>query len=152
MKANFQVEADPTRQMRLQIEEIINGNMSNVSASNKHNLTLTKEGKIGLSNRVIVWKGFFDRTPVAIKITWDKQAIDREMRIFTALNATKDPNIEKHGIPKVYYHGLIIGGYHVIAMTLCDGSVEDRYAENNEQFSDLSILLILKRAVCGLAE
>lgn len=122
--------------------------MPNVSSSNTHNLTLTHKGLIGKSNRAIVWKGFFDKIPVAIKMTWDKQASDREMRIFEALNAIENPNIENYGIPNAYYHGPIVGGYYAMAMTLFDESIEDRYAEQDEQFSDLSILLILKRAVC----
>lgn len=134
--------------MNLDIKEIIKRNIPNVSSSNKYNLTLTHEGRIGNSNRAIVWKGFFDKIPVPIKITWDKKAADQEMRIFKALNAVENPKIENYGIPNVYYYGPINGGYHAIAMTLFDESVEDRYAVQNEQFSDLSILLILKRAVC----
>lgn len=133
--------------MQLDIKEIIKRNIPNVSSSNKHNLTLTHKGRIGISNRAIVWKGFFDTIPVAIKITWDKKAVEREMRIFKALNAIKNPNIEYYGIPNVYYHGPVIGRYYAIAMTLCDETLEDRYAEQDEQFSALSILLILKRAV-----
>lgn len=136
--------------MKRDIKEIIKREIPNVSSSNKCNLTLTHKGKIGNSDRAIVWKGFFDKIPVAVKITWDKQAIDREMRIFEALNAVENPNIEKLGIPNVYYYGPIIGRYYAIAMTLCDETIEDRYKEQGEQLSDLSILLILKRAVCIL--
>lgn len=138
------------RQMKQYIKEIIKQNIPNMSSSNEHNLTLTHKGQIGSSDRAIVWKGCFDRIPVAIKITWDKQAADREMRIFNALYAIENPMIEAFGIPNVYYYGPI-GRYHAIAMTLCDETIEERFAEQDEQISDLSILLILKRAVtCSL--
>lgn len=138
--------------MKRYIKEIIKQNIPNVSSSNEHNLTLTHKGQIGDSDRAIVWKGYFDKIPVAIKITWDKQAVDREMRIYNALYAIENPMIETFGIPNVYFYGpIFMGRYHAIAMTFCDETIEDRYVEQDEQFSDLSILLILKRAVtCSL--
>lgn len=69
------------------------------------------------------------------------------MKIFQALNATKDLDIEKMGIPRVFYYGIFLLKYHAIALTLFEGALENRYRLQNEKISDLSILLIFKRMV-----
>lgn len=69
------------------------------------------------------------------------------MDIFEALNATRDPNIEQHDIPRVYYHGKFLNNYNAIAMTLFDETLHDRYLAQNKSLSDLSILMIFKQAV-----
>lgn len=73
--------------------------------------------------------------------------MNQEMRILEALNATGNPNIEEHGIPRVYYHGAFLKNYFAIAMTLFDETLEKRYNIQGGHLSDLSILLIFKQAV-----
>lgn len=88
--------------------------------------------------------------PVALKIIWEHEAMDEEMAIFNALNATDNLEIEKHGIPRVYYNGPFLKHYHAIVMTLFDGTVADRYEKeraNGQSLSDLVILSIFMQAV-----
>lgn len=73
--------------------------------------------------------------------------MDEEMRIFQALNATENPDIEKQGILRVFYYGPFLN-HHAIAMTLCEGTLADRYKRQNEPLSYLSVLLIFRRTVC----
>lgn len=94
--------------------------------------------------------GFYDNVPVAVQIIWNKKRYRREMKAFIALNATNDENIEKHGIHRVFYHGKFLVRYHVIAMTLCEETLYNRFKLQNKKISELSILLIFKRAVCIL--
>lgn len=69
------------------------------------------------------------------------------MRVFNALNATADKNIETHGIARIYYHGPIFKKkYYVIAMTLLDGTFEGLIPPGS--VSEISILYILRQAVC----
>lgn len=89
---------------------------------------------------------------VAVKIIWDKESMDHEMAIFLALNATNDPEIESHRVPKIFYSGNVLGKYNAIAMTLFDETLEDRYKRQNKQpFAIFTVLLIFKQAV-GMAE
>lgn len=69
------------------------------------------------------------------------------MKIFQALNATNDLDIEKKGIARVFYAGPILQKYNAIVMSLFEETLEDRYELQNEHISDLSILLIFKRTV-----
>lgn len=69
------------------------------------------------------------------------------MRAFIALNATIDENIEKRGIPRVFYHGKILERHHAIVMTLFEETLYDRFKLQNKKISELSTLLIFKRAV-----
>lgn len=69
------------------------------------------------------------------------------MRIFKALNATENLNMEPHEVPRIYYHGPILGKYHAIAMTLFDGNLLERYLQQKQKLSDFSILMIFKQAV-----
>lgn len=71
----------------------------------------------------------------------------QEMKIFEALNATRDPNIEQYDIPRIHFHGKILNKYDAIAMTLFDEDLYDRYMAQNQNLSDLSILMIFKQAV-----
>lgn len=73
--------------------------------------------------------------------------MNQELKILEALNAFKDPNIEQHDIPKIYYHGKVLGEYDAIAMSLFDETLEDRYLAQNQNLSDLSILVIFRQAV-----
>lgn len=69
------------------------------------------------------------------------------MKIFQALNATNDLDIEKKGIARVFYYGPFLTNYHAIVMSLFEETLEDRYKLQNQHISDLSILLIFKRTV-----
>lgn len=64
------------------------------------------------------------------------------------MEATNDsyPNIEKEGIPRIYYHGKVLGGFNAIAMTLFDGTLDELFLQQTI-LSDTSILLIFKQAV-----
>lgn len=82
---------------------------------------------------------------MAVKIIWNKKSMDNELKVFIALNATKDPNIENYGIPRIYYHGKILGDYNTIVMTLFTGTLGDRYIVKNEHLSNSDLLRYFKR-------
>lgn len=63
------------------------------------------------------------------------------------LNATEDSEIEKKGIPRIYYHGSILGKYFAIAMTLFDETLDACFKHQNKHFSETTFLLIFKQAV-----
>lgn len=78
--------------------------------------------------------------------------MNQEMRILEALNATGDENIEEHRIPRIYYHGRFRRHHYAIAMTLFDGTVDERFKQqkrSEKTISDISILLIFREAVCA---
>lgn len=68
------------------------------------------------------------------------------MNGFQALGATKNPNIEAEGIPRVYFNGRLMKRYFAIGITLFNGTLEDRWKKLGN-ISELSILIIFKRAV-----
>lgn len=92
--------------------------------------------------------GVYNNQTVAVKIVWDREAFNHEIDVLKALNAIENPQIEDHGIPKIYYHGQILEVYSAIAMTLFDGSLESRFNQEKKHFTDLTILTIFKQAVC----
>lgn len=85
---------------------------------------------------------------VAVKIFPSEISFNKEFVVFNALNATNDPNIEQHGIPRVYYHGLISDRYYGIAMTMFDGTLKDYYDDKGHNLTDLTVLLFFRQAVC----
>lgn len=81
---------------------------------------------------------------------WNEKRYAREIEAYTALNATDDPEIEKRGIPRIYYHGKLFSERHAIAMTLFEETLYHRFKFQHKNISELSILLIFKRAVCAI--
>lgn len=68
------------------------------------------------------------------------------MRVFNALNAINDAEIETKGITRIYYHGPVLKKkYYAIAMTLLDGTFESMIAPGS--VSEISILYIFRQAV-----
>ncbi|XP_031624043.1 casein kinase I-like [Contarinia nasturtii] len=124
------------------------GGKLNITGSREHELQLLKGESLGETKHAIVWKGLYNRnTNIAIKIFWNEELLNEEIKIYHALNATEDLNIESRGIPKVYYYGPFLEKYHAIAITLFDGTLRDRFKLQNGHLSDFSILLIFKQAV-----
>lgn len=63
----------------------------------------------------------------------------------------QDPNLEEHGIPKLYYCGNVMLAYRGNVMTLFHGSfidVQKRYKKESLKLSDLSLLILFRGAVC----
>lgn len=88
--------------------------------------------------------------PVAVKIIHDSASMDKELMIFEELKAVNNPKIENSGIPEVFYYGWFLN-YDAIAMTLFEGSVNDRYEierKAGKKFTDTTILSIFLQAVC----
>lgn len=76
----------------------------------------------------------------------------QEAKILEYLKA-QDPNLEEHGIPRIYFSGSVLLAYRANAMTLFHGSfidVQKRYKKENLKLSDLSILILLTGAVCTI--
>lgn len=97
---------------------------------------------------MVVYVGSFDNTTnVAVKIVWDAEAMHDEIKIYRALGALDNPRIEDEGIPRVFFHGLVLEKYHCIAMTLFQATLKDRYEQQNKHFEHMSVLLIFKRLV-----
>lgn len=106
---------------------------------------------------IILTAGFYSdgakyvNQPVAVKIIHDSASMDKELIIFEKLKAINNPKIENSGIPQVYYHGWFLN-YDAIAMTLFEGSVNDRYEierKAGRKFTDTTILSIFLQAVYG---
>lgn len=91
-----------------------------------------------------------DKFDVALKIASYMAPWIKETQTLKALNAIDDPNIEKHDIPRVYYHGLIFNRFPAIAMTLFDGSLNDLYERYKGNISESQILFIFKQAVSAI--
>lgn len=65
----------------------------------------------------------------------------------------QDPNLEEHGIPKIYFSGSVMTAFRANAMTLFHGSFTDaqkRYKKEGLKLSDLSLLILFKGAVCAI--
>lgn len=93
--------------------------------------------------------GMYNNAPVAVKITVDSGSMENEMAVYNALNA-KDPAIESNRIPRIYYAGTVLGEFAGIAMSLFQGTLDDRYLtykHQNRHLSSFSILMIFKQAV-----
>lgn len=80
-----------------------------------------------------------------MKVILDEEFLNEEMEVFKALDAL-NPDIEKHGIARVYYHGPILDKYYAIVMTLFDGSFEDEIPKGS--LSEIKCLTFFKQAVC----
>lgn len=97
------------------------------------------------------FSGIYNNTErVAIKISWHKSFYNREIAALKALNAMDTFDMKDHKIPKIFYNGKILGQYDTIAMSLFDGTLQDRYLHQKRQdlkLSDFSILMIFKQAV-----
>lgn len=91
--------------------------------------------------------GVYNNVPVAVQIMWNKKRYNKEMKAYIALNATLDEDIEKKGIPRIFWNGSF-KRHHAIAMTLFEETLYNRFKLQNKKISELSILLIFKRAVC----
>lgn len=113
-----------------------------------NNLKLGETSKYVINIILIGFSGTYNNVSVACKLVDDKKYLDDEMKIFKALKATENLDMEPHEVPKIYYHGKMLDKYHGIAMTLFDGTLLDRYLQQNEKLSDFSILMIFKQAVC----
>lgn len=96
----------------------------------------------------IGFSGNYDNVSVACKLVDDKKYMDDELKIYKALKATENLNMEPHVVPNIYYNGPILDKYYAIAMTLFDGNLLDRYDQQKKKLSDFSILMIFKQAVC----
>lgn len=84
---------------------------------------------------------------VAIKITDHEGSYSNEMHVLYVLNGIENSNIEVHGIPRVFFSGTFMNCYFVIGMTLFDETLDDRWKKQKKNISELSILLIFRRAV-----
>lgn len=153
------------------MEEYFESGEPYVGCSDEHQLALVEDGLIGKTINSLTWKGricslkyhliisnktrkgyaailgLYNNVPVAVQIMWSKKRYNKEMRAYTALNATLDENIEKKGIPKIFWNGRIFRHYG-IAMTLFEETLYNRFKLQNKKISELSTLLIFKRAVC----
>lgn len=89
----------------------------------------------------------FQGKPVAVKIVWDEESYNDEVRIYERLGAMNDTTIENRGIPKIYYTGKILTDYFCIIMTLFEGTLKDRFEYQNKHFQNITILLMFKRLV-----
>lgn len=91
-----------------------------------------------------------DDIPVTVKINTAGTDNTQDAKILEYLKE-KDPNLEQHGIPKIYYSGAVMLIYRANVMTLFHGSfidVQKRYKKMKLKLSDLSLLILFKGAVC----
>lgn len=100
-----------------------------------------------VSQFACIFLGFYNGDAVAIKIIWQKKSFDREIEILKALNAIEDLEIERRGVPRLYYHGPFLRKYRAIAMTLFDGTLKDRCKSTKMPITDVNILMWFRRAV-----
>lgn len=81
-----------------------------------------------------------------MKVLLDEEFLNEEMEVFEALNAINNPDVEKHGIANVFYHGPVLNHkYYAIVMTLFDGSFEDVIPKGS--LSEIKCLTIFNQAV-----
>lgn len=85
---------------------------------------------------------------IAMKFTplAEKKAADDEYEMFSYLHAINDPEVEKYGIPAVYYYGvwnqLIMTGFSLLDNNLVE------LVDSKEFFeSDVNVLLVLRNFV-----
>lgn len=93
--------------------------------------------------------GMYNNVPVAVKITVDSGSMENEMAVYNALNAN-DPATESNRIPRIYYAGTVLSEFAGIAMSLFQGTLNDRYLtykHQNRHLPNFSILMIFKQAV-----
>lgn len=105
---------------------------------------------VHLTLNTVPFTATYEGNTVAIKINTNETVFTEELKGFEALNATVDEDIESHGIPKIYFSGKFLRKYHAIAMTLLDGTLQDRMRKQKKEkkkISELSLLLIFRRAV-----
>lgn len=86
-----------------------------------------------------------DSRPVAIKFvdSSNEHAAQREYTIYSNLHAIDNATVERFGIPAVYYYGKW-EEFIVMAITLCEGSLNDR--ENDFAFP-LNALIVFQQFV-----
>lgn len=90
-----------------------------------------------------------DDIAVTVKLSRNNTDNTQEAKILNYLKE-KDPNLEEHGVPKIYYSGVVMLAYRANVMTLFHGSfvdVQERYKKEKLQLSDLSLLILFRGAV-----
>lgn len=85
---------------------------------------------------------------VAIKFVTDAKSTKSatELRIFKYLDAYQRPNVEKYGIPNVYYSGQW-NGFSLIALTKLDRDLLKLANENHKLQNPLDVLILMKNFV-----
>lgn len=84
------------------------------------------------------------RRDVAMKFTQDAYFAEREFEIYTYLNAINNTDVERYGIPAVYYFGT----WHdhvLMAITLLDSKFNE--CHRSRSFTEADILLIAREFV-----
>lgn len=173
IEINFQGKAN--RLTSHDIEEIIKSGQNSITGSDEHNLKFVSGKRLSETESALVWEGMITHSNlkfpfslgfdgffffssgiynnterVAIKISWHKSFYNREIAALKALNAMNTSDTEDHKIPKIYFFGKILEEYDAIAMTLFEGTLQDRHLHQKRkglQLSDSSILMIFKQAV-----
>lgn len=103
------------------------------------NGTLAK-GAFGLTYKGVLFDAL--KTEVAIKFTplTNREKAETEYEMYWYLDAVNNTDVEKNGIPAVYYYGTW-NDYMVMAITLLD-SVSDKHKLN-----DVDVLIIAREFV-----
>lgn len=90
----------------------------------------------------------YDGTSVAIKVVWNERKMAREVAVLTRLKAIEKSDIEKHGIPRVYYYGEMLDKYDGIAMSLFQYNLDDIYENTlRRPLLGIDVLQIFAQAV-----
>lgn len=76
----------------------------------------------------------------------NKAFAEKEYSIYTCLEAINNPNIERYGIPSVYYYGSY-RNYTMIALTLLDNDFN--YVFNDFQFDMIDLFVTIQEFVSG---
>lgn len=63
---------------------------------------------------------------VAVKFSLYKDTAKNELNIYYKLDAFKNETVEKMGIATLYYKGKFKNKYPILAVTLCDESLNDK--------------------------
>lgn len=116
---------------------------------------LKKGGRLGYGSFGFVWNGTVNGIEVAFKFSLNnlihekinEKFIDREYRMFAAMNAINNEAVEHNGVPALYYRGTY-DDYDIIGITLLDELLEDKIEELPEKkLTALDVLLVFQKMV-----
>ncbi|XP_031631368.1 uncharacterized protein LOC116345816 [Contarinia nasturtii] len=142
-------DPDAVNQLKEYVNWFVKYGEGNPIETNEHEVTLFDEC-LGTTDNAVIWKALFDGVEVAVKFFTRRENMDNEVSSYKALNAIDNEDIEKYGIPRIYYVGKMFGTSPVIVMTLFDESLFRRWKKQNMYIRTYSNLQVFLQSVKAL--
>lgn len=79
----------------------------------------------------------------------DEELVEKEFKLFAALNAINNPSVLEFGILSLCYRGILFDKYHVLGFNYIGDSMK-KTLDKGTTYSSLTILLTFQQAIRSL--